>query len=174
MKSLLYCRDPGKAGQNFIPAKRDHVITPLTYEKEKFLACLVIETQFAYCQLIWMFCLKIDMQRVKRYNKTLQVVYNNYMATYDELLAFDNKLKTNQRYLQFLAIEIYKSKNKLSPSFLWKTYKEKNISYSLRRGTSLSILNVNTQKYGTNSSNFRGSFLWNNLPIKFKKFKFLQ
>ena len=28
MKSLLYCRDPGKAGQNFIPAKRDHVITP--------------------------------------------------------------------------------------------------------------------------------------------------
>ena len=28
MKSLLYCWDPGKAGQNFIPAKRDHVITP--------------------------------------------------------------------------------------------------------------------------------------------------
>ena len=31
MKSLLYCRDPGKAGQNFIPAKRDHVITPLDH-----------------------------------------------------------------------------------------------------------------------------------------------
>ena len=29
MKSLLYCRDPGKAGQNFIPAKRGHVITPV-------------------------------------------------------------------------------------------------------------------------------------------------
>ena len=24
MKSLLYCPDPGKAGQNFIPAKRYH------------------------------------------------------------------------------------------------------------------------------------------------------
>ena len=36
MKSLLYCRDPGKAGQNFIPAKRDHVITPLvTMDIEK-------------------------------------------------------------------------------------------------------------------------------------------
>ena len=33
MKSFLYCRDPGKAGQNFIPAKWDHVITPL---KEEF------------------------------------------------------------------------------------------------------------------------------------------
>ena len=28
MKSLLYCRDPDKAGHNFIPTKRDHVITP--------------------------------------------------------------------------------------------------------------------------------------------------
>ena len=34
------------------------------------------------------------------------------MNTY-ELLAFDNKLKTHQRHLQFLAIEIYKFKNKL-------------------------------------------------------------
>ena len=36
----------------------------LTYEKEKILAYTVIENQFAYCPLIWMFCLKIDMQRV--------------------------------------------------------------------------------------------------------------
>ena len=35
MKSLLYCRDPGKAGQNFIPAKRDHVITPLDGKKHE-------------------------------------------------------------------------------------------------------------------------------------------
>ena len=46
-----------------------------------------------------MFCLKIDMEGVERYNKykTLQVVYNNYMATYDDLLALDNKLRTHMR-----------------------------------------------------------------------------
>ena len=101
-------------------------------------------------------------------------MFNNYMPTYDDLLALDKKLKTHQRHLQFLAIEIYKSKNKLNPSFMWKTYKEKNIPYSLRRGISLSIPNVNTQKYEINSLNFRGSVLWNNRPIKFKKCKFLQ
>ena len=37
------------------------------------------------------------------------------MATYDDLLALDNKLKTHQKHLQFLAIEIYKSKNELNP-----------------------------------------------------------
>ena len=36
------------------------------------------------------------------------------MATYDDLLALENKLKTHQRHLQFLAIEIYKFKNKLT------------------------------------------------------------
>ena len=79
------------------------------------------------------------------------MVYNNYMASYDELLALDNKVKTQQRHLQFLAIEIYKSKNKLNPSFMWKAYKEKNIPYSLSSGISLSIPKVNTQKYETNS-----------------------
>ena len=59
------------------------------------------------------------------------------MATYDDLLALDNKLKTHQRHLQFLIIEIYNSRNKLNPSFMRKTYKEKNIPYSLRRGISL-------------------------------------
>ena len=29
MKSLQHCRDPGKTGQNFIPANQDHGITNL-------------------------------------------------------------------------------------------------------------------------------------------------
>ena len=57
---------------------------------------------------------------------------------------------------------------------MWKTCKEKIMPKSLRRGIFLSIPNVNTQKYEINSLNFRGSVLWNNLPIKFKKRKFLQ
>ena len=45
-----------------------------------------------------------------------RVVISNYMATHDDVLALDNKMKTHQRHLQFLAIEIYKSKNNLNPS----------------------------------------------------------
>ena len=61
----------------------------------------MIENQFAYCSLIWMFYLKINMQRVyKGYSKhkTLQVVYNNYMGTYDNLPALDNNMRTQQRH----------------------------------------------------------------------------
>ena len=54
--------------------------------------------------------------------KTLQVAYSNYMATYDGLLALDNKLKTHQRHLQLLAIEVYKSKTNLSHTFYLKFF----------------------------------------------------
>ena len=40
------------------------------------------------------------------------------MATYDDLSALDNKLKTHQRLLQLLAIEIYKYENKRNPNFM--------------------------------------------------------
>ena len=39
------------------------------------------------------------------------------MATYYDLSALDNKLKTHQRYLQFLAIEIYMDKINLIHKF---------------------------------------------------------
>ena len=71
----------------------------LTLQKAKILACPMMESQFAYCSLIWMFCSKADMQRVEKVQyKSLQVVYNTYLATYDELLALDNKLKIHQRH----------------------------------------------------------------------------
>ena len=39
MKSLLYCQDRRKAGQNFIPAKWDHVITPLEASHDGIISC---------------------------------------------------------------------------------------------------------------------------------------
>ena len=38
--------------------------TFLTLEKAKIFACSMIESQFAYCPLIWMFYSETDMQRV--------------------------------------------------------------------------------------------------------------
>ena len=138
-------------------------ITTIIYpQKAKILACSMIESQFAYCPLIWMFYLNIDTQRCNKY-KTLHMAYNNCMAIYDDLLALDNNLKTHQRHLQFLDIEIYKSKNKPNPSFMWKTFKKGYFS--------LSIPSVNTQKYRINS--LRKCFV-EQPTNKYKKCKFLQ
>ena len=57
------------------------------------------------------------MQVLKSCNKykNLQVVNKNYMDKYGDVLALVNKLKNHQRRLQFLSLEIYKSKNTLNP-----------------------------------------------------------
>ena len=51
------------------------------------------------------------------------------MATCDELFAFDNKLKTHQKHLQFLAIEICKSKNELNPEVSCEKHIRRKISH---------------------------------------------
>ena len=87
---------------------------------------------------ICLFPINLDVLLINRYAKSCKRtilkftrVYNNYMATSEEHLASDDKLKIHQRHFQILAIEMYKTKNKLNPSFMWKTHKEKNIPYSL-------------------------------------------
>ena len=43
-----------------------------------------------------------DMQRFEKVqHKTLQVVYNNYMATYNDCLALEKKLNIHHWLLQF-------------------------------------------------------------------------
>ena len=98
-------------------------------ENAKILACSMIESEFVYCTLVWMFCSKIDMQRVEK------VQYKS------------KKLKIHERHLQFLAIELYKSKNKLHSSFTRKTYKEKIIPYSLKKGISRVFPLYSTRKH---------------------------
>ena len=104
--------------------------------------------------------------------------------------------------MQFLAIEIYKSKNKLNQSVSCEKHIRKKIFHIHLEGVFLSLnskLNffmmkaviiqkpwtgfyiittsamkeLNTQKYGIKSLTFRGSILWNSLvPIKLKNVNF--
>ena len=70
------------------------ISVPLSLFSDRKSICLLhINMDILLKKQIW--------KELKRYNKdkTLQVVCNNYMATYDDLLALDNKLKTHQRHL---------------------------------------------------------------------------
>ena len=81
-----------------------------TFEKVKVVATFLIERRFTYYPLIW-----ADVQWVVKVQyKALNFVYNNYML--------DKKVKIHQRSLQLLAIEIYKSRNKLDPTLCGEKY----------------------------------------------------
>ena len=76
----------------------------------------VIKSQFTYCPLIWMFTsndLNIVLNKI--HERALRLIYNNHQKSFNSILT-ENNLKTiHQESLKFLAIEIYKFQNSLSP-----------------------------------------------------------
>ena len=50
--------------------------------------------------------------------RALRIVYADETSTFEELLRKDGSVKIHHRNLQFMAIEMFKSDNGLSPSFM--------------------------------------------------------
>ena len=117
-----------------------------------------------------MFTSKNSMLKVNEiHRRTLRVVYDDYNSTYEELLASHNDISIHQKHLKHLAIEVYKSLRNLNPEFMWPFFKNKFIPYSLRNGNICILPPARSSHYGINSVQFRGSLLWNNLPISVKE-----
>ena len=80
------------------------------------------------------------------------------------LLEISNTSSIHQKHLKFLLIEIYKSIINANPAFMWPYFEFKDSHYNLRKGPSLVLPKAQTTYFGTNTSHFRGSLIWNNLP----------
>ena len=56
----------------------------------------------------------------------------------------------------------------MNPEFMWSLFKQKKLSYNLRKGPILNLPITQSTYYGTNAVQFRGSLLWNNFPVRIK------
>ena len=80
----------------------------LSTEKARLLATAFINSQFYYAPLIWMFAGKSLISKVQKIHfRTLQVVYNTYEKSYNELLILNRDISIHQKHLHFLATEVY-------------------------------------------------------------------
>ena len=141
----------------------------LTVKKARIFANAFIDSQFNYAPLIWMFAGKTLINKIcKIHHRTLQVVYNEYYKSYQELLQLNNIVSIHQRHLQYLALEVFKSLMHLNPEFMWSYFNAKPITYDLGKRTKVFLRPVKSFRLGLNSVHFRGSILWNNLPSSIK------
>ena len=91
----------------------------MTTEKRRILFKSFIESQFAYCPLVWMFHNRdLEIKINKLHERALRIVYNYDNFSFDELLALDNSFTIHHQNIQKLAIEIYKFIHDLTPSFM--------------------------------------------------------
>ena len=144
----------------------------ISTDHAKTLASAFINSQFNYCSIIWMFCSKKSKQRIESIHKrTLRIVFREYDKTYEELLNDHDIKSIHQNHLKFILAEVFKSLNNLNPEFMTEFFKEKDLIYSLRSGSIVSIPAAITSKFGINSIHFRAAILWNTLPKEIKESK---
>ena len=86
-------------------------------------------------------------------------MYKNSHAGCETLLKLDNAVSIHQRNLQYLMIEIYKTKTSLNPSFMGETFEARYIQNHLRNKNTLCIPNAKTS-YGIETVRYLGQKLW--------------
>ena len=102
-----------------------------------------------------MFCRKNQYLKIQNiHHKALKVVFNSDDG-YDELLQMNNETIIHQKYLHALICGVFKSLDNSNPEFMWSYFTFKNITYNIRNGLLLKLLNARSTYYGIKSVQFR-------------------
>ena len=139
-------------------------------DKLRLLMNSFIKAQFSYCPLIWSFhdrCLNAKVNKI--HERALRIVYKDSHADYEALLTLDNAVSIHQRNLQYLMIEIYKTKHNLNPSFMSEIFETRNVHYDLRTKNNLCIPKARTTSYGIETVRYLGQKLWQTLPHRIRE-----
>ena len=133
--------------------------------KKSLLISSYVKSQFQYCPLIWMFCSKTSMKKINRiHEKSLRIIYNDYVSDYNNLLSLSNKPTIHQYCIQSLVTEIYKFLNNLSPDVMNKVFTLREIPYQLRNPNIFLTDNPRKSRFGLDTVTYRSSQIWAILP----------
>ena len=131
-------------------------------------------SQFSYCPLIWMFHSRLINNKINRlHERCRRIVYSDNQSTFEELLEKDN-VSVHQRNLQFLATELYKVLNGLSPDLMKDVFPLNDDSgYSTRNKRAFKSRNVKIVRYGTDSLAYLAPKIWEPVPNEMKNLESL-
>ena len=141
----------------------------MSFDQRKLIMNAFITSHFSYCPLVWMLHSRKLNERINKiHERSLRVVYQDYLTPFDELLTIDNSKTIHHRNLQKLMIEIYKIKNGYAPTIINSLFEIVDLPYNLRNDLKIKSQNVRTVFYGTESLIFLAPRLWNRLPNIYK------
>ena len=106
----------------------------------------------------------------KLQKRALSFLYDDFEASYEDLLSKRGKSTMNVRRLRTLCVEIYKTLNDLNPSFMNNIFKLKLNAREVRDRykLNLDIPKWNRRTFGYKSLKVLGPKIWNNLPYHVK------
>ena len=128
----------------------------------------IIEAQFKYYLLIWMFCsLNCNKKTNGLHERALTLVYDDYSSSFETLLERDSSLTIYHQKIQSMLIEICKSLNKASTEKFFDSlfeFKFRQSQFPLE----LKMSFCNSVYRGKNSIRYFGHQVWNSVPFKIR------
>ena len=116
-----------------------------------------------------MFCGKTTNREINKiHERALRILFNDYEASFEELLQRNNEQTVHTKNLDNLMTEVYKSLNRQNPAFMLDLFIRKEVTYDLRVKDLLELPTARTVLNGLNSMVFRGSILWNAISDEIK------
>ena len=123
----------------------------LNFDKRRQLVKAFFESQFKYCSLVWMFCSRTTNNKINSLHKrALRLIYEDYNATFEELLEIDGSFSFHHFNIQTLLIEIYKFCDSLSIQIFRDLFQIRNSRYCLRSKSDFQRTNVQSVYNGEN------------------------
>ena len=127
----------------------------------------VISSTFSYCPVSWMFCGKINLNKLEKpQERVLRFVFRDTTSSYEYLLTRGDFLPLSLYRIRCLGIEVYKCFNGLNPDYLNYLFKQPCQKYE--DSHRLEQPKFNTFTYGLRSFRYYGLKLWNVLPFSVK------
>ena len=102
------------------------------------------------------------------HERALRLIYNYHKKSFNSVLAEINLRTIHQKKLEFLAIEIYKFQNGLSPPIMNDVFFSRQNICNLRKFQELSTSTKNTVNFSMENISYRGPQLWNVIPNNIK------
>lgn len=162
-----------KAGNKLSALARQCKILP--FYRRKLLLNAYFNSIFEYGKLVWMFCSrKLNAKINHLHHRALRIVYRDYNSSFEDLLKVDGSCSIHHRNIKFLAIEIYKAINNLSPEFMSGIFLKANnnldnVSCNTRNHREFYYeSNPRTENYGIASLGYFSPKIWAILPNDIK------
>ena len=152
-----------KANQKFHALAR--MSNYMSSTKLKTLMKSFVISQFSYCPLVWMFHSKRMNNKINHiHERALRLAYNDYSTSFESLLEKDKSVTIHDRNLQYLAVEMFKLKNEISPKIMQGLFPLRENTYNTRGDNIFKTSNVKSVYYGTETLLFRGPKTWSLVP----------
>ena len=141
----------------------------LNFSKLRMLVKSFVESQFAYCPLVWMSCSRTLNNKInKLQERALRILYKDDISTFNQLLEKDDSITVHDRNIKLLGKEMYKVHNNILPNALGGFLTNRNLEYNLRKTSTFLRDKSCTTSYGTESLRILGPKIWDLLPSEIK------